>query len=177
MLRKFLWLGMLAGIGIMLAGIYSPATAEEGSKAQMMDMKGMMGGMMEHGDMPCMPCQRGESPGKYLEMADELGLSEAQASKLREIKIDWKKLMIQKKSEMEIISLEIDSMVDMPNPDQSDIESKIDDRAKLKADLLKGCLKASLDARKVLTPEQYKQAKKIAKKMSCPMMGEKEKTK
>jgi len=158
MLRKFLWLAILAGIwAVAFAGIQSPAAEECG--------KGRMG----HGEKACIPCQRGECADKYLDMADELGLSEAQIAKLKDIHTNTKKLKIQKKADMEIIKLEINSLLDEASPDQSKIDSKVDKLTETQAELMKECLKASIQARQALTPEQYKQAKKSAKKMTCPM--------
>jgi Spy/CpxP family protein refolding chaperone len=174
MLKKSLCLTLFATAIILLCA--TPLVfAQESGSMDMMEMMHKMDdmGMMEHKSMACMFCRRGECPLMYIHMADELGLSDDQVKKLKDIINDSKKFVIQKKAEKDISRLEIDSLLDETEPDQSKIFAEVDNISKAKADIMKEHIKASIQARNVLTPEQYKQAKKSARKMICPKsMGE-----
>jgi len=160
MLKKLAGVAALSGLLILSVGVLLSASAEECGKSG------------HESSMQCVPCKRGECAGVYLKQADELNLSEEQVGKLKDIHTNCKKIKIQKKPEIEVLELDIDSLLDEANPDQAKLDSAADKMGKIKAELMKECLKASVQARKVLTPEQYKQSKKLDKAKSCPM-GEK----
>ncbi len=160
MLKKFAGIVALSGLLILSASVLSSASAEECVKSG------------QESSMQCIPCKRGECAGVYLKQADELNLSEEQVGKLKDIHNNCKKIKIQKKAEIAVLELDIDSLLDEANPDQAKLDSAVDKIGKIKTDLMKECLKASVQARKVLTPEQYKQSQKLNKAKTCPM-GEK----
>jgi len=162
MLKKFAGVVALSGLLILSSGILLSASAKECGKSG------------HESPMQCIPCKRGECAGIYLKLADELELSEEQVGKLKEIHTNCKKVKIQKKAEIEVLKLDIDSLLDEANPDQSKIDSAVEKIGKIKTELMKECLKASVQARKVLTPEQYKQSKKLDQAKVCPVEGKHE---
>jgi Spy/CpxP family protein refolding chaperone len=134
---------------------------------------GMMGGgMMSKGMMSgggCSMMGGGGMDGFYLNKAEALGLSDAQVAKLKNIKMTTKKALIQKEADLRIAKLELDELLQNPKAKRSDIEAKAKKVQDLKSDIALTKLRARLDARSVLTPEQLEKAKSL--KHGKGMMG------
>ena len=95
---------------------------------------------------------RGEGP-----LADELKLSGTQREKLRGIGDELARSAIRNRADLELARLDLNRMVREDTPDRARIESQIDTIAKLRAEMMKAAVRARLDARSLLTPEQRKQ--------------------
>jgi len=118
-----------------------------------------------HGAVACIPCQRKECLKIYMRYADEIGLSEEQVEKLRDYHYKKKKRIIKNKAEVDIIKLEIHQLLDEDEPNQDKIDAKLDKLGPLKAERAKICIQATLMARKLLTPEQRKSAKRLSQRL------------
>ncbi|MFH1836752.1 MAG: Spy/CpxP family protein refolding chaperone [Candidatus Omnitrophota bacterium] len=107
--------------------------------------------------------------GMILTNKEDLGLSEEQAAKVKEIKVAVKKEVIRKDAEIEI--LKIDIMADM-YADTINVEvvnALVDKKYDLKKAKAKYLVKAYADVGNVLTAEQKKSLKELCKKGKCDM--------
>ncbi len=116
----------------------------------------------------CILKQRKECVCFYLKNSEELGLSEKQISELKKLKKESKTVKIRNQAEVEIIKLEIDELLDAEKPELDEINAKFDKIAELKAAIKKGCVRASVKARGILTKEQFKLSKKLDKICKIP---------
>jgi Spy/CpxP family protein refolding chaperone len=93
-------------------------------------------------------------------------LSEEQKGKLEKLNLDHQKMMITAKAEMEKQALEMKALMKDP-VDVKKAEAKIDEMAKMHADMQKKCLAHCLAVRALLTAEQ----KAKFDEMDCCGMG------
>lgn len=108
---------------------------------------------------------------------EELGLSDAQVEKIKELKITTKKDIITKDASIDIIAVDIKAEMwkDPVNVDK--INKLIDKKYDIKKEKTKTIVKACADIKDVLTKDQKAKLKgickkeKMAKKMNCPMMS------
>lgn len=115
----------------------------------------------------CILKQRKECVCFYVKKSAELGLSEDQITKLKKLDNESRKIMIRNNAEVEIIKVEINELLDEKKPDANAINARIDKISQLKAESKKACMSASLEARDILTEEQYKLSKNLGK--VCPL--------
>jgi len=146
-----------------------------------MDMGGMMPGMMERGQQMVMPemmeqgreMMMGEMTRRlppspppmmrrhmselnfYLDRSVELGLTEEQVGKLREIRSAFLRDNIRNRADLKIARLDLEEVLD-GDWTLSEAEGVVRRMEKLEGDLKVRCLKALADARGVLTAEQLK---------------------
>lgn len=93
----------------------------------------------------------------YLEFREELKLSEQQISSLESILSSLKKAEIKAEASLRIAELELDELLKTEKVDLSKVKSKLQEVAKLQAELKFLHIKANEDAKQVLTQEQLKQ--------------------
>lgn len=98
-----------------------------------------------------------------LKAGDELGLTEDQETRLRAIKTAYKKERITKKAEVDLAKVDLRSLLHSDQASMSEIEGIVNKMYALKAELRVASIKATREARAVLTPEQRKKLKALRK--------------
>jgi Spy/CpxP family protein refolding chaperone len=124
--------------------------ADEGP-GMMMGCGGYCGGMMSGG----------EHPGMFLGMEKELGLSDEQVSKLKDMRMKREKQAIQDRAELDIMELELRDLMSEDEIDLKAVDGKIDKISALKGKIRKDGIHAMVDAKKVLTAEQRKKLREM----------------
>ncbi len=98
----------------------------------------------------------------YLANRERLNLSKAQVKRLRFIRYKCHNMLIKKRAELNLLSIDL---LDNMSTDKYDLKTVEDLIGKLKVTchaMLSGVIEKAIKARQVLTPEQRKKAKKIA---------------
>jgi Spy/CpxP family protein refolding chaperone len=136
----------------------------KGGEAHEMMMENLGGwrGMIEGMDGPRMM-----GHGSLLSLRDELGLTDDQVKRLRELRMDREKQAINDRATVEILELELRELLFEEDVDIKAVDTKIDRIASLNAKMHKDRIHGMLDSRKVLTAEQQKKMKDL----SGPGMG------
>jgi hypothetical protein len=98
-----------------------------------------------------------------LENREELGLTEENARKIKELKIKTKKDLIRDKADIEILAVDIFAKLWEPKVDIEGINKLIDRKYDLKAESAKRFIQAFVTLKGSLTKEQMKKAKAICK--------------
>ncbi len=134
-------------------------------------------------------CKKLSGPKQALKNQEELALTDAQVSKLKELCLAAKKKKIRLKADIKISKLELNDLLGKKDVDTKAVDAKIDEIAKLMADFNKNCVQAKLAARDMLTTEQLTKLKNIVKacqaataesesgKLQCERKSEAEATK
>ncbi|MFH1868466.1 MAG: Spy/CpxP family protein refolding chaperone [Candidatus Omnitrophota bacterium] len=106
-----------------------------------------------------------------MEKKEELGLSDEQVAKIKDLKLNAKKESIKKTAEIEIIALDIEAAMRQDAVDAGAIGALIDKKYEIKKAKAKSMVKAYAELKGVLTAEQmgklkelYKSCKKGSKK-------------
>ena len=129
---------------------------------------------MKHG----MKCMKGGfmMPCKLKMHAEELGIGEDKISKIHDIFTNMRKQKVKIKSEISLLEIDLHNLIMQEQVNMPDVEQKIREIAKLKADKKIAWIQAMQDMRNVLTPEQQKNIKKMIMsfwKMKMGGMGSK----
>jgi Spy/CpxP family protein refolding chaperone len=95
-----------------------------------------------------------EAVGPYLELREELGLSEEQVTKLESIASAFKKRQIAAKADLDIAELELDELLRADQVDLEKAKAKLREIAGLQVDLRLLRIQQREHAKKVLNPEQ-----------------------
>lgn len=119
----------------------------------------MMGrGMMGHGRGMMNTMQSMNELEEYLMYAPQLGLTQDQKDRIRKIKDETTILLIKKRADLRIASLELHSLMAKTNPDKQAVAKQIDKMSDIWKDMQKISANAVIDARSALTPEQRQKA-------------------
>ncbi|MFH1593320.1 MAG: hypothetical protein ABID09_01320 [Candidatus Omnitrophota bacterium] len=97
--------------------------------------------------------------------AEELGLSDEQVSKIKDIKLKTKRDLILKKAEIEVVALDIDAMMHEDVINKVDIDKLIDKKYDLKKENAKLLVGSYATLKGLITKEQKDKMKEIWK--SC----------
>ena len=87
----------------------------------------------------------------------QLDLSDAQREKLRELHETQSRKMVQRRADMQLARMDLHKLLRAEKPDPSAINAQIDRMSRLHAETMKAQVATHLQARAVLTPEQFKQ--------------------
>ena len=123
--------------------------------------------------------------GMILSNKEELGLSDEQVNKVKELKMNTKKDLIRKDAEIEILALEIKSEMWKDPADTVAVNKLVDKKYDLKKETTKALVAGCAALKDVLTKDQKAKLKELWKKckeekpkcpmmkgnMKCPMMG------
>lgn len=101
------------------------------------------------------------------ENQDELAVTDEQIAKIKELKLAYKKALVQKKADIEIKGIDIKSLLWEETVDTVKINSLIDEKYEIKKAKAKLKVNTYSEIKNVLTPEQKEMLKDICKK-SCP---------
>lgn len=91
----------------------------------------------------------------------ELGLSDQQADRLRQIIVDAEKSSVKTRAEMEVRGIEFRELLRADNPDRATVLKKAQEISNLRGEMMKQHVEALLAAKTVLTPEQQKKIRKF----------------
>lgn len=94
---------------------------------------------------------------------EQLKLSEKQTDQLEKISLSSRKDMIRLKADMEILSLELEPLMEAKKFDRSAVEAVLNKIEVVRTKMSKVRTKMLLDTREVLTQDQYKKLKEIRK--------------
>lgn len=95
---------------------------------------------------------------------EELGLSDEQVKKLKDLKITTKKDLVKKQGDIDIVAIDIKAELGEDTIDLAGIDKLIDQKYDLKKSKTKALVKAYADFKKVLTAEQSKKFKTLCYK-------------
>ena len=98
-----------------------------------------------------------------LENHEELGLTDVDVKKVRDLKIGTKKSLIRNRAEVELLMVDIISSLYQEKPDISTINKLIDKKFEIKKAGMKKLIAAFVGIKKLLSKEQMKQMKAICK--------------
>lgn len=138
--------GMMGGQAGMMQG---------GMMGQMPMMQMMMGGGMM-GQMHRMP-----TPQMLLFLADELELEEEQVKSIQKMGFALQKEVIQKNADRAIAELELSALLSQDEIDLEQAQKKIQQIATSEGELRIAQIKASIEAKEVLTDEQRSKIKEL----------------
>ena len=102
--------------------------------------------------------------------AQELGLTDAQRTKLRDIGEAQMRRGIQERADIRIAELDLRKLLRADKPDQGAINRQVDKIADMRAKLAKERIAARLQMREVLTPEQRAKARGMLEMDGMPGM-------
>lgn len=103
--------------------------------------------------------------------AEELGLTEEQISKVRDIKMKTKKMIIMKEAEIDVIELDIKSGLWQDSVDSAAIGVLVAKKYEIEKEKALGIVEACLAIRNVLTKEQMSKLKAMCADKKNKMMG------
>ena len=98
-----------------------------------------------------------------LENYEELGLTDVDVKKVRDLKIGTKKSLIRNRAEVELLMVDIISSLYQEKPDTSAINKLVDKKFEIKKAGMKKLIAAFVGIKKLLSKEQIKQVKTICK--------------
>jgi periplasmic protein CpxP/Spy len=118
-------------------------------------------------EMRIMTQRRQVSPEwwKNPELAQKIGLSDAQVQKLNQIDFDSRMKMIDLNAALQREELKMQPLMEASTPDENQILAQVDKIASQRAQVEKARIQKMLAIRRVLTPEQWKKFQ-----TSMPMM-------
>ena len=100
---------------------------------------------------------RGMMRGRMLHMRmAQLGLSDAQRDKLQALHEANARKAVQRRADLQLAQMDLRKLMRNDKPDQAAINAQVDRIAKLRADGVKASIDTRLQARAVLTPDQWK---------------------
>lgn len=101
----------------------------------------------------------------------ELGLTEEQQQKLKDIGFNTAKAGIQQSAELRVRRLELARLMEAENPDRAAIDKKLQEISQAQAALSRSRINALLDGRAVLTAEQRAKVKELLQKRAGQGFG------
>ena len=114
-----------------------------------------------HGDMEGQFCQKAMLIVKNQE---ELGLSDEQVKKIKDLKLATKKEMIRKKAEIDVLALDIKAGLWEDEIDVAALNGLIDRKYELKKGKAKSLVAAYASLKSMLTKEQHEALKSLRKR-------------
>jgi len=105
----------------------------------------------------------------FLDLREELGLTDEQVDKLKSIKLEHQKAAIKTESELKLKRLELRELMEAGEPDEFAVKAKVEEIGELKTQLAMNRIDGGLKARKVLTDKQQKQLKELRKRPPKPL--------
>lgn len=87
---------------------------------------------------------------------EELGLSDAQKTQIRQALLDTRKKNIDVEAKLKLAGIELHELMRVDAPDQAKINAKISEVSKLRETLMRNGIETKLAVQKILTPEQRK---------------------
>ena len=93
----------------------------------------------------------------------QLGLSEEQSSRLRQLGLEARKSAIRRRADMEMKQLELEELLGAAEPDRAAIDRTVQEIGALHAARMKAGIDQRLNFQDVLTPEQREKMRELRK--------------
>jgi len=157
----------MMGRGMMRRGRMGSGRMRKMHRGMPGRMSGGMGG-------PLGTFLEGPGPEAYMRHAGELGLSDDQKDRLKEILASHRKEMIQKRADIEIAEVELRGLMMPDSPQFDKAKKKVSQIAEMHGEIAERQLDVLQKARNVLAAEQIEKLKSLRKGMKCgqgPMGG------
>ncbi|MEK7400160.1 MAG: periplasmic heavy metal sensor [Candidatus Poribacteria bacterium] len=135
----------------------------------MMGMSMMQQMMCKMSDNECMMKSDGTDP---LALADKLGLSKEQQNKVNDILTPYKKDMIKKNADLEIMGINLSELIQQEKPNLDSIKNQIKEMSDLEADMKYSRVNFDINIRSILTEAQRNALKGIQKNKCAITMGQ-----
>ena len=90
-----------------------------------------------------------------------LGLTDDQATRLRQITVDAQKTAIKTKADLSVRRIELRELLKADNPDRDTVMKKVQEVSELSGQLMQQHVQALLSAKTILTPEQQKKIREF----------------
>lgn len=100
----------------------------------------------------------------------QLDLSEAQRDKMRALHEANARKAVQRRADLQLAQMDLHKLLRADKPDVGTINTQVDRIARLRADGVKAAIDTRLQARAVLTPEQWKTLHAPMAGRRAPMM-------
>jgi len=100
----------------------------------------------------------------FMSNQEEIGLSDDQIAKIKELKMDVKKDMIKRNADIEILAIDIKSALYAETIDVNAVNALIDKKYELKKEKTKALVAAYAAIKEILTKEQKDKIKSLYKK-------------
>jgi len=149
-------------------------SAGDATKSSMMG-SGMMGMSMMQRMMCKMSdneCLMNSDGTDLLALADKLGLSEEQQNKIKDILTPYKKDMIKKIADLEIMETDLSELIQQEQPNLDAIKKQIQENSVLAADIRYSRISFDINVRAILTEAQRDTLKGIQKGKCAIIMGQ-----
>lgn len=104
-------------------------------------------------------------PWKMMMHKEELGISDDQIAKMRDIHVNMLKKKVQLKSQIKLDKIDLKSMIMQEQVNMQEVEQKVRDMMKLKGDVKLTWIQAMQDMKNTLTPDQRKNIKMMIMSM------------
>jgi Spy/CpxP family protein refolding chaperone len=101
-----------------------------------------------------------------VELQERLGLSEEQATQLREIHSEQRKAGIRQQADMRIARMELEELLMADTVDEKAVAAKVDQISRLQDKALRARVDTRLAVRKILSPEQARELGKLRQRRS-----------
>jgi Spy/CpxP family protein refolding chaperone len=102
----------------------------------------------------------------------ELGLSDEQSQRLRQIVVDTEKSSIKTRADLAVRGIELRELLRSNNPDRNAVMSKVQEISNLRGEMMKQHVGALLAAKAVLTPEQQKKIQAFIERRQAAAPGQ-----
>jgi hypothetical protein len=183
-MKKLLLALLLFGFPLMTLTSAPAWSEDKGHKCKMCEMKSKEG----HGCKMCpMKAQGGHGERLedkffmkahfYLDKKDELGLSEEQVNRIKNLKVNLKKELIKNEAEVDIVAVDIKARLMDDKINAGDINALIDKKYEFKKTAAKATVTSFAELKTVLNDDQKEKAKGIweakSKSGKCPMCAAK----
>jgi len=149
-MKRMTIVGFTVVLAVLALGVLTPAVAQ-----------------MDPGPRPGMRGQ-GHEAERLLAILESdrgrqlLGITDEQATRLREITVEVEKAAIRTKADLAVQGIELRELLVADNPDRATVLKKVDEISALTGTLMKQHVEALLSAKTVLTPEQQKKIRELS---------------
>jgi len=107
-----------------------------------------------------------------LSMAEEIGLTDEQKTKLEKMMVDFKLAKVDQKSRVEKAKIRLRALMRDENANENEVMAGMDEVARMKAELHKMCYRHHKQVRDLLTQEQIDKLKKLRKEKMKKCKGQ-----
>jgi Spy/CpxP family protein refolding chaperone len=149
-MKRMAIVGFAVVLAVLALGVLTPAAAQ-----------------MDPGPRPGMR-SRGHEAERLLALLESdrgrqlLGITDEQATRLRQITVEAEKAAIRTKADLAVQGIELQELLVADNPDRATVLKKVEEISALTGTLMKQHVEALLSAKTVLTPEQQKKIRELS---------------
>jgi len=175
-MKKTFGILLVVGLVTVIAAVVFAQGMIGNSKGNANSMMGSgMMGMSMMQQMNCKmsgnECLMNNDGTDLLALADKLGLSEEQQNKVKDISTSYKKDMIRKNADLEIMETDLSELIQQEQPNLDAIKKQIQEISVLEADMRYSRINSEINVRSILTEAQRDALKGIQKDKCTITMG------